>query len=473
MSDRPDWHHRHDWHDAEDHVTRAMAHFERGRWAEAESELRKALAVRPDRGEWQFNLGLTLEAAGRDPEAVDCYRRAAELLPEEADPLLAAGSLCNRLGRHDDAISLLEHAAGLRRDDDTAYAIWIDSLVCLDRDEEAETVFHLATQCVEECPRSLAAVAESLLRRGLHARAEWCLREAMRLEPTLPRLRARLAAVFAETDRAERAVQLYWRELRESPGDIETLLDFGDLLVRLNRLAEAEERFRRVLELEPANVVAHRRLGDLSLQTGRFERSLLEYELVSKLDPSAGAIHADLAECLLAMGRRDDAWEHLQAELDLWNADESEAEAERVGVLLLRAGRPLAAIPLLECATEAVPDADTLRQLALARYQTGDLRGGVAVSRAVLELDPGCVRSRHNIGLAMLRAGRVRSAAVWVRSGLRIDPNDDGLRRLRMRVIAARVQRGIAALIGLRIPLLRARAVKNGWPGETPPRDPA
>ncbi|HMN96464.1 MAG TPA: tetratricopeptide repeat protein [Phycisphaerales bacterium] len=436
MSNSSSWS---NWHDAEDHVTRAMAHFERGRWAEAETELRKALAVRPDRGEWQFNLGLTLEAAGRDPEAVECYRRAAELMPEEADPLLAAGALSHGLGEHEEAIALLERAALLRRDDDGIYAIWIESLVALDRLEEAETVFHLALQGCTECPRSLAAVAESLVRRGLTARAEWCLREAMRLEPTLPRLRARLAGVFARMGRSERAVQLYWRELRENPGDIETLFDFGNLLAQLGRLAEAEERFRRILELEPANVAAHRRLGDLALQTGRLDRSLLEYELVAKLDPAADGIHLDVAECLLALGRSEEAWEHLQAELDLRHAEESDPDPARFGSLLLRAGKPEKATPLLELAAETAPTAETLRLLALAKYETGDLRGGVRVSRAALRLDPKCVRSHHNIALATLRLGRPRSASAWMRAGLKIDRHDDGLRRLRMRILAARV----------------------------------
>ena len=53
-----------DWFDAEGHVDRAQELFERGRWSEAEAELRKALALNPDQAEWHYNLGLTLEAKG-------------------------------------------------------------------------------------------------------------------------------------------------------------------------------------------------------------------------------------------------------------------------------------------------------------------------------------------------------------------------------------------------------------------------
>ena len=49
------------WQDAEQHADRALEMFERERWAEAEIELRKALEIDPDQGDWHFNLGLTLE----------------------------------------------------------------------------------------------------------------------------------------------------------------------------------------------------------------------------------------------------------------------------------------------------------------------------------------------------------------------------------------------------------------------------
>jgi tetratricopeptide (TPR) repeat protein len=568
-----------EWMGAEEHVNRALEHYERGRWADAEAELRKALAAEPDRGEWQFNLGLTLEAAGRPTEALDCYRRAGELMPEEADPLVAAGTVANRLGRHEEAAALLERAVARHREDDTAYAIWIDSLVCLDRLDDAETVFHLANQSLDECPRGLAAVAEVLIRRRNWRRAEWCLREALRLEPALPRVRARLGAVVAEQGGVERAVQLYLRELRDDPGAIDTQLDYGDLLVRLGRLPEAAERYRRVLELEPANVDAHRGLGRTAVLTGRFDLALLEFELVAKLDPLTREIRLDLAEVLLAVDRASEAAAQLREEAEMLDAGECATDPCRLGFLMLRAGEAQRAIPLLEqvvrdrlagqglasdrgadstpCAGSSAgsssdaadapsassalgegarggaadgsrvsrpasdaalssgaaqkrpvrPGADpdlaaprpvagetdptipagpagpagrsgesraeahprdrrgrrpglgatgeesaelppprhlsepslleVLRHLALAKFTAGDLAGGIRTSRQALKEDPRCVRSLHNMALAMLRSGHPQRAAAFVRAGLVLDRHDDGLRRLRVRVMAA------------------------------------
>ena len=84
-----------DWMDAEAHADRALEMFERGRWAEAEAELRKAISLNPDQAEWHFNLGLTLEQAGRDSDAMISYQRAIELMPDQPDPLVAAAIVAN------------------------------------------------------------------------------------------------------------------------------------------------------------------------------------------------------------------------------------------------------------------------------------------------------------------------------------------------------------------------------------------
>ena len=53
-----------------------------GRLDDAASCFRRALELKPDFVEAQFNLGNALQAQGRLDDAVACYRRAVELKPE-------------------------------------------------------------------------------------------------------------------------------------------------------------------------------------------------------------------------------------------------------------------------------------------------------------------------------------------------------------------------------------------------------
>jgi tetratricopeptide (TPR) repeat protein len=458
-----------DWLDAEAHADRGLEWFERGRWNEAEAELRKAIALNPDQPEWHYNLGLTLEAAGRDSEALATYEHAIHLMPGQIEPLLAAGITCNRLGRFGLAIRRFEQALRLDRRFEAVYAHKMESHLRLFDHEEVEATFYLAElELRRSSPHCLAVLAESLMQRRAYERAEWCLKQALRLEPAMPRLRARLGAVLAATDRPQRALQLYLRELRDDPGNIDTLLDYGELLLDLGRLPDASEKFRRVLELEPANVDAHHCLGRIAMVSNRFEEANLEFELVLKLDPTFPRARLDIAEALLRRGRRQAARQVLQQELEQLHAIEQGDRAapgnepvvrrdyddpayfRRLGDRLLEADWNTSAAGMYHRAIrlgDVSPDIH--RNLALAYFRGGDTARGVAASRRVLRLDPACVRSVHNLALAALEAGRLEIAGGWVARGMKIDRHDVGVRRLRMRLWSALVRRSLRRLVGL------------------------
>jgi tetratricopeptide (TPR) repeat protein len=248
---------------------------------------------------------------------------------------------------------------------------------------------------------------------------------------------------------------MFLRDLRDDPGSIDTLLEYGEALVELGRLPEAAEKFRRVLELEPANVDAHYRLGEIALQATRYEQAHLEFELVLKLDPQFPQIRAALAEALLRRGRVERARPYLREELDVLEAAEPGADPSidlgRFGTLLLDAGMPAEAADVFEWAISVTGQSpELLRKLALARFRAGDRQAGAAASRRVLRLDPQCVVSMHNLALAAMEQGRLRLAGGWIDQGLRVDRHDDGLRRLRMRLVLAWIGRGLGRLFGAR-----------------------
>jgi tetratricopeptide (TPR) repeat protein len=447
-----------DWLDAEAHADRALEMYERGRWAEAEYELRRAISLNPDQAEWHFNLGLTLEAAGRDGEALASYERSITLTPDQAEPLLAAGTVCNRLGRNAEAIHWLDQVLLLEPRCEPAYSQKIEALARVGDHEEAEATFYLAQHALEQPgAQCLAAIAESLIQRGVHGRAEWCLKEALRREPHYPRLRARLAAVLAATDRPQRALQMYLRDLRDDPGNIDTLLDYGELLVELGRLPEAAEKFRRVLEQEPANVEAHERLGQIAMMMRRHEQAHLEFELVLKLDPEFPGIRRALAEAQLRRGLRDAARVALREELDRGAASELEESPEQVehfAGLLLEADLAADASAMIQntLSRDDVKEnqhVGLLRKLAVGRFRSGDVDGGVTASRRLLRFEP-CASAYHNLALAALEAGQLRLASGWIARGLKLQRHDDGLRRLRMQLWLAWLCAGARRIFGRR-----------------------
>jgi len=438
-----------DWQEAEEHVERAHEHFEAQRWEEAASELRRALALDPHRADWHYNLGLTLEAAGRLGDAADAFASANRLEPGNRQTLVALGVLRLRLDRVRAGVEALEEAASLDSTWPEPQVHLIEGYARLGDLEQAELAYYLALQSsdVDEALANLN-MGIALLEADDAARAFGCLERAAEKDPDLPGVHARLAEAVAAQGRRDLARRLYLKELRKRPGDVETLLDLASLLAEMGRLPEAGEKLRRVLELDPKHPDAHFQLAQLASRLRRPQEAARQYRLTLRLDPDHPSARRRLAERLLEMGERQQAVEALREEgARLRGQPEGFGAADLVelGDLMLRTGGGAHAGPVLERAVEADPsDPEAWRLLSVARLEQGEERAGVEAARRAIRLGDERVETTFNLALAAHKRGLDVAALAWLRRSLEIQPDDDAVRRLLTRVrfrLAARALR--------------------------------
>ncbi len=459
-----------DWSEAENHVERAHELYEAGRWDEAEQALRRALSLNPYRAEWHFNLGLTLEAAGRWEQALEALRSAYELNEHDDQAPLLMGVISLRLERPEDAVrwlAIAEREATRPLSKAEVAVHQIEAYASLDRHDEAEQAFYLALQCEADSfddatgegdglsrlqAQAYANMAEAMMARRDWDRAIYCFREAANLDETIPRVHARLAAALSETGRHERARQLYLRELRDNPGDIDTLLDLGCLLVDMNRLMESQEKFRRVLELESKNPDAHFYLGDLALRQHRRRDAEAAFRLVLRLDPSYPEVRRRLAELAIDRGEYSEARRLLRHELrDLKDQPRrfTPGDLDDLGQLLLDARLPREASGVFErYAQEVDSDGKAWHYLSVARFQMGDRAGGMSAARKALQLDPKLTAAVHNLALACIQERRWKRARAYIAQLREIDPDDGALRRLSLSVRIGRTIEALSVIAG-------------------------
>jgi tetratricopeptide (TPR) repeat protein len=440
-----------DWAEAERHVERAHELYEAGRWRDAEQELREALALNPYRADWHFNLGLTLEADGRWSDAAAAYRAAHELEPADDHTLLVLGSACLRADLLDEALDCLTRVNQRQPDDPEPCVHLIEVYGRLGRHDEAEVMFYRALQDEGDHALAYANIAESFLDKNDSVRALDCLRQAAAIDPTLPRIHARLALAHARAGRKERARQLYLRELRDNPGDLDTLLDLGCLLAEMGRSGEASEKFRRVLELEPTHAEARYHLADLAIAQHRHEhaRGLLEQTLDCDADyPGARRLLArlDLRKGDLAGARR--LLRRDMRRLRTIPREFTDEDLEELGELLLDVRLPQDAERVFGRLVARQPGSHIAwRLLAVSRFKAGRRAAGQAACRRALRIKADDVASLHNLALSLIQDRRWGAARAVVRRALQVDPDDVQLRRLDLTIRFRQVVRMLRRVV--------------------------
>ncbi len=422
-----------DWFEAEKRVERAHELYESGRWEEALRELRAALRVNPNQPEWQYNLGVTLEAMGRFADAIDAFKHTLDHEGEDVELLNILGINCTRIERYADALGYLERAEQLDSTEPASYINRIETYTALGEHDQARTMFYMALQVAEdEPPKAFLNMAAGLLVCGEIDRALWCLEQVQRLDPNEEQLHARLGNAWRTKGDTEKAYASYIEHLRREPGDTETLLDLGNLLVEMNRPSEAAEKFRRAIELEPANADAHFCLGQLALMADHPAAAKRSFQMTLQIRPDRPEANQRLAAIALIEGDADLARQHLQAELEIHYPHRCVASEEELGRLLLDAQMAVQAAEVYARVVRLRPDDAKLHhQFAVALFLTGHTESGVRHCRRAVKLDDQFLLAMHNLTVASMQLGQWRHASYWLNRAKKISAKDRRMRSLR------------------------------------------
>jgi tetratricopeptide (TPR) repeat protein len=419
------------WDDAERRVEKAQELFEQRRWAEALEELRAATSINPYNGGWFFNIGLTLDELERYEEAIDAYRRAIDIDANDLQAMQHLGIDLHRVGKLKEALEIFTRMEGIDSTFEPSYCHRIITYSDLGHHEKAEEMFYLARLYKEHCPHCYYNMGCSLRARGMFDKAIYCWQKVVDLDDNYPQVQVRIAEAYWGKGELELARQHYLTGLRQDPGNTDTLLDLGDLLLEMGRSDEAGEKYRQAIELAPEEPGGYFCHGQWLASLDRDGEAAEAFAKVLQLDPTYPAAHLRLGE--LYFRQRDilRARKHLRAEV-LLRPSEARVMAD-LATLLAETGQNRAAVACLKRLVQAEPkNVNALQNLAVAQFMVGRFEEGIETCRAALEVSADNVVIIYNLALALDRLGRRREALRWVRKGLAIDANDISLQRLRV-----------------------------------------
>jgi tetratricopeptide (TPR) repeat protein len=245
------------------------------------AKIESALTVAPD-GATLALLGAIEFVGGRLQPAAGAFQRADALTPlDDKDRFTYAMALAT-LGETDGARTQLDRLQKLHPDQ-SLYLYWLARLDYFQR-------------------RYDDAVAK--------------LQRAVKLDPGSPRIWDNLGlnhdmlGQSGEAQQAfEKAVELNRRLKTPSAWPP---MNFGALLFRLQKLAEAETSLREALRYEPQFAQAHYHLGRVLEKTGDNTKAIEELQTAARLDPAMAEAEYTLSQIFRRLGRNAEAAKALE-----------------------------------------------------------------------------------------------------------------------------------------------------------------
>ncbi|MCI0498857.1 MAG: tetratricopeptide repeat protein [Planctomycetales bacterium] len=307
----------HQWDQAEELAVEAYGLYEEGHMQKALEKLDLAIRLRPEHGEWYFDMGLTLDALEQYEKAIEFYQHALEFAPGDVEILNCLGVDCTRAGQYDRAIEFFERIEQIDPAFEAAYCNRIIVYTEMEQHERAEQMFYMAQQISPECPLCFYNIGNSLFTRGCYERAIWCWDKCAQLDPNHPQIHYRLAQACWVSGQGGRAQEEFLIELRKNPMDLEVILDFGLFLLESGDMEGAKEKFSRILEFDKTFAAAQFYLGEVYRIRGAAEQAHGCYRRAHQGDGSLIGPRFRMAEFCLKQGDKHRAISLLREEFQL------------------------------------------------------------------------------------------------------------------------------------------------------------
>jgi tetratricopeptide (TPR) repeat protein len=427
----------------------------RGRYAEAVTEYKKALAIDPQMSEARYELGRCYAKLQYDEQAIrelDAARAldpglAVRALSEIAAiystgerPLLAEEMLGEALEVEPDNIDAVFFLAGLKQD--------------AGKTSEARSLFEKALEIDPAHVKSLTALAEIALQEGEYEAAEKRLKKiTTEIDPNDTGARLALAKVYRFSDREREAVAVLEKILDDNPDNVVAQGALAEAYYAVNRLDDAQSRAEAFLKAAPGNIEAYSLLGAILLRKGDYESAMFHltratnsprtsaqkyyllglaqrgtkqlaqaiatFQKVLTLDPDNTACRMALAQTLLDEG----SFEKARREAGFVLSDEPGNDQARQ--LLTRASALSQAFDHIDSllASEGVPEelAEKIKQ-GLKAFRAGDLQKTQAVCEDLIRRAPDSPLPLNLQGLVRLKQNEIEQALAYFRRASEADP---------------------------------------------------
>ncbi|MDP2726724.1 MAG: tetratricopeptide repeat protein, partial [Dehalococcoidia bacterium] len=236
-----------------------------GKAQDAQEALQKSLYLfHANYADAHYELGMVLMQQGQAERALESYRRAVELAPQQALYRFELAQAYKKLGQYSEAMEQIRQAVNL--------------------EEGFAQGFHEL------------GLLYSL--QGWHEEAVAEHQRALAVQPANPSFRYHLGTALAASGRLEEAAAEFEEAVRLDPGLASALDQLGLIHLQQRHHQEARAAFQRAVELEPKSADYRHNLALALAQMGDFSQASREMEEALTLEDDNGAWHSQLGDIL-------------------------------------------------------------------------------------------------------------------------------------------------------------------------------
>jgi tetratricopeptide (TPR) repeat protein len=288
---------------------KALAAYNRGDLAKAESHCAATLNAKPDFFDALHLLAIVQSRTGRPSTALAIFEKALKLRPDNPELLNNRASALSEVNRYEEALAGYDRALDLRPNYADAYNNRGCVLMEIQRYEDALESYSKALVLEPDNAEFANNLGRALTRLKRYADALDCYDDALALRPNYVDALINRGVTLVELKQFDAALACFDKALAHAPHHREALLNRCRVLAELSRFEEALVTYDHVLQFYSDRPELYIDRGLVLTNLKRFKQAFESYDEALKLNCDAAPVSVHRAMTLKAMGEDSKAIE--------------------------------------------------------------------------------------------------------------------------------------------------------------------
>lgn len=272
---------------------------ERGQYAQAVEELRRAVALDPEASYAHNAIGLAFWKQNMFDQAIPQLQQALSITPQWNYPRNTLALIYLEQRRFNDCEETFATSILTNPEDSTAYHGLAQLYLLQGRPQDAETQLRRAIEFNPGNAYAYETYGKLYQARRDFTQAEGAFRLAIRLEPAEPSFRVSLNELLRETGRVAESQAGLAQLARTYRSDLRVVQSYASLLAQQNRIGEAKTLFERAAKSAPSDSNLRIAYAGFMRQHGRTKDAQKQIEAALRLVPNNAFARYELASIFL------------------------------------------------------------------------------------------------------------------------------------------------------------------------------
>jgi predicted O-linked N-acetylglucosamine transferase (SPINDLY family) len=319
---------------AEPHLIlrQAFQDFQMGQLIKAEDALKHFLSITPDNFDANHLLAVIYASQNKHFDAVECYKKALTIRPNDAQVLSNWGSSLSALGRNQEAFLQLQRALEVDLNNHDCWYNAGNVLCDLERYEEALIYYGQAIKLNPQYYQAHNNYGKALFDMGSYADSLAYFDKAIAINCDFSECLINKGASLKKLKHYDEALACDNQVISMRPDYAEAYSNKGITLHELKRYEEAITQYDTSLSLKPNYAEAYSNKGNALHELKRYEEAITQYDTSLSLKPDYAEAYFNKGNTLHELKCYEEAITQYDAALSL-KPDYAEAWASKANTL--------------------------------------------------------------------------------------------------------------------------------------------